>query len=200
VKRIAALALAIIVLLAVALWYLPTQPEPARQEARLPFADIPGVSMQYYDVAGDDMAAVRRSLKAVRPTDSHDGRRVDGTTQWAFRWRWHRDAQGMCQAAPEDVTFSAIVTIPRLAEADPTPELRAQFADFLRPLLAHEDEHVRYAWEHRGDIAKAINALDCRTVDVATVNAAAREVLKAISAQAIAYDKATDHGRKPAGR
>jgi predicted secreted Zn-dependent protease len=169
---------------------LPALLPATAADVAAPFADIPNVTIAPYAVAGRNAAAVRRAIDAVRPTDPNDGQRVDGLSHYEFRWRWHRDGQGKCTAAPEDVTFSATVTVPRLAENDPPSRLRDQFDRYLQSLLGHEEGHIRYAWNHRGDIATAINAATCDTA-----KAAAMAALKAIAAHDIEYDKATRHGR-----
>jgi predicted secreted Zn-dependent protease len=142
-----------------------------------------------YDVAGRDPAAVRHSIDAARPTDSNDGKRVDGLSRYEYRWLWHDDGHGKCTSALEDISFSATVTIPRLVDGKAPPKLREQFDRYRQSLLLHEDGHIRYAWNHRGDIASAINAATCATAD-----AAARAALKAIAEHDVAYDKATRHG------
>ena len=159
------------------------------EEAVKPLADIPNVTITPYDVTGRDAAAVRRAIDAARPTDPNDGKRVDGLSHYEFRWRWHRDAQSKCVSAPEDLTFKATVIVPRLANTDASPKLRERFDQYLQSLLAHEDGHVRYAWDHRGEITAAINAATCDTA-----GAAGQAALKVISAHDIVYDKATRHG------
>lgn len=159
----------------------------APDEAATPFVDIPNVTIVYYDVEGRDTNAVRQAMNKARPTDPNDGMRVDALSHYDFRWRWHDQGQGKCTATPDDVRFSATVTIPRLVDRD--PELRQRFNRFLNSLLAHEEGHIRYAWDHRADIATALGSATC-----ATANAAAQEALKAISAHDIAYDKTTRHG------
>lgn len=154
-----------------------------------PFADIPNVTIVTYDVTGGNPAAVRRSIDAARPTDPNDGLRVDGLSRYEFRWSWHDDGNGKCSADAQDVLFSATVTIPGLTNRDASAKLREQFNRFRQSLLGHEEGHIRYAWNHRGDIAAAINTASC-----ATASAAARAALKAIAEHDIAYDKATRHG------
>jgi predicted secreted Zn-dependent protease len=174
---------------ALALLHMPVQFASAEANPKLPFANIPGVSIQYYDVAGSNPKAIRRSINAARPTDPNDGERVDGLSKWDFRWGWHQDGHGNCKATPEDITFSATVTMPRLSDATVAPQLRQKFDLYQLSLLAHEEGHIRTAWDHRGEIVKAINAADC-----ITANSAAQEALRAIAARDIAYDKATKHG------
>ena len=79
--------------------------------------------------------------------------------------------------------------LPRLADGDAPPEMRARFERYLQSLLEHEDGHVRYAWNHRADVAAAINRAGCTGAA-----RAAQRATDAIAAHDIAYDKATDHG------
>lgn len=153
--------------------------------------EIPNVTVIPYDVGGRNLPAVRRSIDAARPTDPNDGKRTDGLSRWQYQWRWQRDEQGRCTVAPEDIIFSATVTVPRLADSRAPTKLRERFDRYLQSLLAHEDGHIRYAWDHRGEITAAINTATCATAD-----AAGQAALKAIAAHDIAYDKATDHGAK----
>ena len=154
-----------------------------------PFAGVPNVTVKFYDVTGRDAASVRRSIDAARPTDPNDAKRVDGLSNGQYHWRWRSDAKGVCTASPQDVGFSATVTVPRLVGERVSADLRKRFERYLRSLLAHEDGHIRYAWTHRGEITTAINAASC-----ATANAAAQAALQKINAYHIAYDKTTRHG------
>ncbi|WP_082450228.1 DUF922 domain-containing protein [Sphingomonas sp. Leaf231] len=156
-------------------------------EATPPFANLPNVTIVPYTVEGKNTTAVRKSIDKARPTDPNDGTRVDGLSRYDFRWRWRNDGHGRCTATPEDISFSATVTVPRLSSDD--PRLQVRFDRYYNSLLAHEDGHVRYAWDHRTEIAAAINSATC-----ATATAAAQAALDSISAHDIAYDKASRHG------
>ena len=162
----------------------------AQAETPIPFADIPNASVAWYDVTGTTSAQVRASMDAARPRDPNDGSAVDGLTSWEFSVNWVVNERGKCVARPEDLQFRATVRVPRLVGDNIPPDLRARFDWFLHTLLAHEDGHVRYAWEHRGDIAKAINKAGC-----SGAASAAKRATNAIAAHDLAYDKATDHGR-----
>ncbi|WEK47510.1 MAG: DUF922 domain-containing protein [Candidatus Andeanibacterium colombiense] len=162
----------------------------AHAEVPLPFADIPSASVAWYDVTGATSAEIRTSMDAARPRDPNDGSAVDGLTSWEFKVSWQTDERGTCVASLEDLHFSATVHVPRLVGANIPPEVRARFDRFLASLLAHEDGHVRNAWDHRGDVAAAINAAGC-----SGAARAAQRATNAIAAQDVAYDKATDHGR-----
>lgn len=174
-------------LLAIAILGLASR---AGAEVPIPFADIPNATVKYYDVTGTTAAEVRRSVDAAKPRDPNDGLAVDALTQWQFDLSWEAGKKGRCYATLDNIKFSATVRVPRLVDRNAPRELRARFDRYLKSLLDHEDGHVRYAWEHRGDVAKAINGGKCK--------AAARVAAKAIDAIAahdLAYDQATDHGK-----
>lgn len=165
---------------------------PAAAQTTDAFAGLPGVTFSYYDVDGEDAAAVRTALDAVRPTDRNDGERVDALTHWAMRWRWTGTRRGRCNLASARVTVSAMVTLPRLAHPDLAPApLVAQWNQYLAALEAHEAGHVRYAYAHRAMVLDAIRRATC-----ATASAAAQATLTAIMAHDLDYDRDTQHGRR----
>lgn len=92
----------------------------ALQGATTPFAGIPNVRIEDYPVSGRSVATIRRSIDAARPTDPND-HRVDGLTRWNINWRWRRDAAGTCTTTLDAITFSAVVTVPRLSDPDVPP-------------------------------------------------------------------------------
>lgn len=161
----------------------------ALQGSTTPFEGIPDVRIEEYAVGGRSVAAIRRAIDAARPTDPNDGKRVDGLSRWNINWRWRRDPQGVCSTSLDNISFSAVVTVPRLADPDVPARVRAQFDRFRATLLAHEDGHVRYAWDHRGDVVTAMNAAGC-----AGIKDAGMAAVRKIGEHDIAYDKATRHG------
>ncbi len=169
----------------------PQSAPSASVEAPLPFADVPGVTLNYYDVSGRDPAAIRRSINKARPTDSADGKRVDGLVSWDYRWRWRDNGEGKCEATLDDITFTATVTIPRLSDPKVPPKVRGYFNRYLASLLAHEDGHVRNAWVRRREVIEAINAAGCAGAALAAESAA-----RTISTYDVTFDRETDHGIK----
>ena len=153
------------------------------------FEGVPHVRIEEYAVSGRSVAAIRRSIDAARPTDPNDGTRVDGLSRWNISWRWRRDATGRCSATLDDILFSAVVTVPRLADTDVPARVLERFDRFRATLLAHEDGHVRYAWDHRGNVADALNTAGCDRI-----NEAGMAALRKIGEHDVAYDKATRHG------
>ena len=161
-------------------------------QANAAFAGIPDVTIDYYPVDGGDAMAVRRAIDAARPTDAHDGRRVDALSSWDLRWSWPRTRHGGCDLAATTIRYKATVRMPQLAAtARLTAAERADWDRYAAALARHEAGHVRYTYRHRGDILAAIRRATCRTAD-----AAARAALARLDAYQIAYDRETEHGTK----
>lgn len=160
--------------------------------ANLSFAGIPDVTIDYYPVDGADAMAVRRAIDAARPTDAHDGRRVDALSSWDLRWSWPRTRRGGCDLAAATIRYTATVRMPQLAAtARLTAAERADWDRYVAALARHEAGHVRYTYRHRGDILAAIRGATCRTAD-----AAAQAALAGLDAYHVAYDRETAHGTK----
>jgi predicted secreted Zn-dependent protease len=161
-------------------------------QANIAFAGIPDVTIDYYPVDGGDAMAVRRAIDGARPTDAHDGRRVDALSSWDLRWSWPRTRHGGCDLAATTIRYKATVRMPQLAAtARLTAAERADWDRYVAALARHEAGHVRYTYRHRGDILAAIRGATCRTAD-----AAARAALARLDAYQIAYDRETAHGTK----
>lgn len=154
------------------------------------FAGIPDVTIVYYPVDGTDAASVRRSIDANRPTDAHDGLRVDALSAWDTRWTWPRGPGAKCDLRAAAIRYTATVRMPQLA---PTVRLtvteRADWDRYIAALARHEAVHVRYGHDHRDDILAAIRGATCSSAD-----SAARAALARLDAYHIAYDRETGHG------
>ncbi|WP_174293281.1 DUF922 domain-containing protein, partial [Sphingomonas bacterium] len=68
-------------------------------------------------------------------------------------------------------------------------EVQAAWRRYAAALDEHEAGHVRYAWQHRGDVLAAIRGATC-----ATAEAAGQAALADIVAHDLAYDRETQHG------
>jgi predicted secreted Zn-dependent protease len=147
----------------------------------------PGVSIDWYDVAGSDATAIRAAIDRVRPRDENDGAPVDALTRFAIRWRWPR---GDCAREEATLHIAARVTLPRLV--GPVPDdVRVRWDRYLDALATHEARHVALVLARRDELAAAL-----RTPTCAAANAAGKAVLAWMEAENVAYDAATDHGRR----
>lgn len=157
-----------------------------------PIADVPGVTVLTYPVAGTTPDAIRAAIDAARPTDPNDGVPVDAITAWRIDWVVPGRGRRGCDLRAVRVRFSATVTLPRLIEADAlAPEVRARWDAYLAAARAHEGEHVRDAYRGVAEVRRAIRAATCRSA-----TAAGKRAVAAIGARAVALDAATDHGRR----
>lgn len=174
----------------VALPVAAAQPAPGRSAGpQGPFAGIPNVEIRYYDVSGRTERAIRESINARRPRDPNDGRPVDAVARWTMQWRW--PARGAaCDLARATVEFRATVLMPRLVDTGRVPAgLLARWRAYVAALETHEAGHVRYPFEHVGEVAAAIRSSRC-----ANANDAARVAVAAIARHDVDYDRATRHG------
>jgi predicted secreted Zn-dependent protease len=154
------------------------------------FAGIPNLELAYYDVSGRTVEEIRRSIDSRQPRDPNDGTRVAALSTWSMHWSWRVRAGGGCDLSRPSIEFRARTLLPRLvSEGDLTADLRARWRTFLAAVHAHEARHVRYAYEHRKDVAAAIKASDCESA-----GAAAAAAVRAIAQRDIDYDRATHHG------
>jgi predicted secreted Zn-dependent protease len=107
-----------------------------------------------------------------------------------MRWGWRARSGGGCDLSKPSIDFRARTLLPRLVgERDLDPALQARWRAFLAAVHAHEARHVRYAYDHRKDVAAAIRASDCANAD-----AAAAAAVRAIAQRDFDYDRATRHG------
>lgn len=157
----------------------------AGMQASDAFAGIPGVSFDYYDVTGTDRESIRRSIDAQRVVDPHDGARVDALSNWHYGWSGRVAG---CTVRDLTVDFTATVRLPRLAAAV-APDVQRLWDGYIRALERHEAGHVRYAYDHRGDLAVAIRGAGCGDRD-----AAAKAAIDRIDAWQLDYERRTRHG------
>lgn len=154
------------------------------------FAGIPDVTFDYYEVSGQKARDIRKSINAQRPRDPNDNQAVDALNRWHMRWRWRSDGKGGCDLATAEVSFSATVRMPRHSgEANLPTSLRGKWRTYMTALETHEAGHVRYAYDHVGDVLAAIRGATCTTA-----GAAGRAAVAEIAKHDIAYDRKTRHG------
>lgn len=158
--------------------------------ATSPLAGIPDVEIQYYDVAGRSPREIREAMNRIRPTDAHDGQRVDALTRWTMRFGWPRRSPTDCVLDRAQVRFSAVVQMPRLANADAvSASLRARWQTYVAALETHEAGHVRHAYESVATVLAAIRGSDC-----AGAPQAGQAAVRAAGAWDGDYDRTTRHG------
>lgn len=152
-------------------------------------ADIPGVTILYYDVSGADPAAIRQSINSRRPSDPKNHQPYDALSSWQMEWRV-RSTHGLCDPGTATVKFSATVLLPRLTNHDDLPErIRKRWDAYYAALAEHEASHVGYAQAHVGDVEAALRAATC-----VTLSSAGRAAIGVLGQHETAYDARTNHG------
>lgn len=151
-----------------------------------PFAGIPRVRFQYYDVEGRTPAEIYASMRARAP------QKGDGVahTAWHMRVGWQETRRGSrCRVIDPAASLSILVVLPRLVTREVTPDAAAFWRRTLRGLEIHEAGHARIAHEHRDDFARAGEGATCG--DIRAISARVQARIEKIQAD---YDRDTRHG------
>ncbi len=156
-----------------------------------PSTSIPGVTRSFYEVTGSNAGQVRAAIDKLRPTDPNDGIRVDALTSFRYAWRWPGNGHGGCDLSRAEVTFTATILLPRLAEDVKLSSTdRKRWAAYIAALETHEATHLINAYSIHTELADAIKSATCETA-----TAAGTKVLAKANAIDLAFDKRTRHGR-----
>lgn len=151
-----------------------------------PFAGIPNVKFQYYDVEGRTPAEIYASLRARSP-ESGDG---VARTAWHMRVGWQENRRGSrCRVVDPMASVSMVVLLPRLVTREVSREAAGFWRRTIRGLEIHEAGHARIAYAHRGDFSEAGEGASCDEI-----RAIAERVQARVEKIQDDYDRATDHG------
>ena len=167
----------------------PVTPAPApvaAVAAPSPLAQIPGVVVQYYDVSGLTLDALRASIAAQRPTDPATGQPVPSSSKWAIGTSVRKETTGKaCKIIGATPTFKAEVVMPRLAtvEGVPAPVL-AEWQRYVTGLEAQQAASLRPIYDRLSEVEKAVLASTCEGAGNAA-NKAIDEISKAPAEQQI---------------
>lgn len=154
-------------------------------------AGTPNLTVFYYDVSGTTEQEIRGSINAQDLRGANDRVRVDALTTNVFAWYIQPRADGLCDAKDTHVSFSLMITLPRLATPEAlTPAALRNWDRYMAALIRHEQGHVKNALEQAPKVVDAIwKARDCAAVD-----AAGDAALAVLAKQDLKYDARTRHG------
>jgi predicted secreted Zn-dependent protease len=136
------------------------------------FAGIPNLTVRHYDVSGQSVAAIRKSINAARPDNPKAGQGgLDALSRWRIDYRWETEQQPLgCRVAAAEASFNAEILLPRLVPANgkaiPKPVL-AQWNAYIAALEAHEAGYLRRAYEGRTEVETAVRNGRCETAKAA---------------------------------
>ena len=106
------------------------------------------LQVRYYEVGGLSVNEIRNALDTQGPRDKL-GNRGDALTLWRIKWRWPMDQHAKPIFSMTESHLSVTLTLPRLTTYPQlTPQLQAQWDDFMYHLLLHEIGHLDIAADH----------------------------------------------------
>lgn len=88
-------------------------PAPAAPPAAAvrPLASVPGVTVNYFPIAGTEIKEIQKSLQAIQVANTHP------TTKWDVRANIKKRTEGTaCTITSADVGMTAVANLPRLAD------------------------------------------------------------------------------------
>ncbi len=147
----------------------PATPAPS------PLAQIPGVTVRYYDVTGITIEAMRASIEAQRPRDEATGVSVPTSATWGIRTNVQRSTTGtQCRVVGATATFQAEVVLPRLAtvEGVPAPVL-AHWQNYVASLEQQQADRLRQPFQRLSEVERAVMASTCEGASAAANQAIA---------------------------
>jgi predicted secreted Zn-dependent protease len=124
---------------------------------------IPGVTVRTYDVSGKTIREIYQSLGAVAPKDPASGGAIPASSKWSMKVATQFTRTGArCSVTGATATFTGEVVLPRLA---PNPErpaaVLANWNSYVAQLDARQAEQLRFAFERRGEVERAVRASSC---------------------------------------
>ena len=159
----------------------------------------PGHRVRYYEVSGDSLESLQRSLEENAPTGP-TGLKAFGLTEWQvgwyyFPWKRQRD----CKLIYVSTSLGTIITLPRWVDAADAPPSVARWWDaFIEALEGHENGHLenaRAAEKAVGDALSKIEPAETCGVAAREADRTALEILWSHQSLDRQYDRDTRYGR-----
>lgn len=148
-----------------------------------PLKDIPGVTVKYYDLVGNNEKALKKSLANQRPKDASGAPSVV-TTEWIIGGQVQkRTENGVCKVVGAAPTFQATAEVPRLPDPAALPaDVRKNWLAYIAQAEATAAADLWLVHNGLDDVRSALLASSCE--GTAAAMTAATERLKALEAQA----------------
>jgi predicted secreted Zn-dependent protease len=152
--------------------------------------------VQYYEVSGDTVDAVRADIDAKRVKVHTEGN-FDAYTRWRINWRVTNDQTGgRCTVKEAFVTVTLTITMPRLAPDAPA-KVRQRWDTYWSNLMDHETMHADNGRDVGRDVSQGLIRLpseaDCATLNK-RVNEFAQGIVKRGNQNDLDIDRTTRHG------
>lgn len=154
--------------------------EPAAAAPQRPLNQIPGVTVNYYDVTGKNAKDFRKSIAAQRPAGA-DGLPVTVGSKWTINAAVSKRTEGeVCTIENANATFTGTVELPRLATTEGVaPQELANWNQYAASLEAEAAARLGFVQSQVGAVEQAIEAASCdgasAALDAATARVKAQE-------------------------
>jgi len=127
------------------------------------FGDLPGVAVTYYDVTGRSIAEIHKSLTRTSPRDPTTRKPLPATSSWSIgaSVKWSKTGS-RCTITRVTLKFTATATLPRLVVQPETPApVLAAWNRYVARLEARQAGQLKFAYDRRGEVERAILASSC---------------------------------------
>lgn len=137
-----------------------TSASPATRQSAL--AEFPGTTVHYYEVTGDNVTSINRSIRAQRGAGS-DGRTSPAATSWTVQADYQRETvNGQCKIAGARAAMDARVELPRLAGGNKLGKAeRERWNDYTGLLEQGSVATLAFVYENLGQVEAAIASSEC---------------------------------------
>ncbi len=156
----------------------PAQPDQAAAAAPAPspLAQIPGVTVQYYDVTGVTIPEIQASIEAQRPRDAATGVPIPTSANWSIRTNVRRATTGtQCRVVGATATFVAQVVMPRLVNVEAVPPaVLGNWNAYVVSIEQQQAERLRQPFERLREVEAAVMASSCEGANAAADRAIAQ--------------------------
>ena len=127
------------------------------------FRDLPNVAVTYYDVAGRSIAEIHKSLTTASPRDPATRKPMPATSSWSIgaSVKWSKTG-ATCTITGVTLNFTSTATLPRLVVQKDTPvPVLAAWNRYVAQLEGRQAVQLRFAYDRRGEVERAILASSC---------------------------------------
>ncbi len=158
----------------------------------------------YYEVKGESLRELRRAMNEKRPK-APDGERHDALTLWDIKWSygWQKVEGKFAIQAPK-VTVNIAMTLPKwLYPEQSDAEMMTRWKSYLKILVAHENDHGKFALQAAKDLELRLMALPAQNSLEELkqlVEAIGQQILTDCRTRNVKYDVDTDHGHRQGAR
>jgi predicted secreted Zn-dependent protease len=142
-----------------------------------PLAQIPGMTIRYYNVTGATIPAMRASIEAQRPKNPLTGMASPSSAEWSISTSVRKRTSGKkCKVTGATAVFKGEAVLPRLVIAQDAPvpiPVMAEWQRYVSSLEQQQAAILRQVYARRSEVERAVMASSCKDADQAADRAVA---------------------------